>query len=53
MASQFGLDLNGGSPFSAFTQQNVIELFKSRKIIESTLSKSCIVNNKEDILLNH
>ena len=53
MASQFGLDLNGGSPASSFSQQNVIELFKSRKIIESTLSKSCIVNNKEDILLNH
>ena len=52
MASQFGLDL-GGSSSSSFSQQNVIELLKSRKIIESTLSKSCIVNNKEDILLNH
>jgi uncharacterized protein involved in exopolysaccharide biosynthesis len=52
MASQFGLDL-GGSSTSSFSQQNVIELLKSRKVIESTLSKSCIVNNKEDILLNH
>ena len=52
MASQFGLDL-GGSSSSTFSQQNVIELLKSRKIIESTLSKSCIVNNEEDILLNH
>ena len=52
MASQFGLDL-GGSSSSSFSQQNVIELLKSRKIIESTLSKSCIVNNEEDILLNH
>ena len=52
MASQFGLDL-GGSSTSSFSQQNVIELLKSRKIIESTLSKSCIVNNEEDILLNH
>lgn len=53
MASQFGLDLGGGSSSTSFSQQNVIELLKSRKIIESTLSKSCIVNNKEDILLNH
>ncbi len=52
MASQFGLDL-GGSSTSSFSQQNVIELLKSRKVIESTLSKSCIVNNEEDILLNH
>tara|TARA_B110000902_G_scaffold180637_1_gene204620 strand:+ start:16 stop:1038 length:1023 start_codon:yes stop_codon:yes gene_type:complete len=52
MASQFGLDL-GGSSSSTFSQQNVIELLKSRKVIESTLSKSCIVNNEEDILLNH
>jgi len=53
MASQFGLDLGGSSSSSSFSQQNVIELLKSRKIIESTLSKSCIVNNEEDILLNH
>ena len=52
MASQFGLDL-GGSSSSTFSQQNVVELLKSRKVIESTLIKSCIVNNEEDILLNH
>jgi len=53
MASQFGFDLGGSSSSSSFNQQNVIELLKSRKIIESTLSKSCIINNEEDILLNH
>jgi len=52
MASQFGFDLGGGSS-SYFSQQNVIELLKSRKIIESTLSKKSTINNEEDVLLNH
>ena len=53
MASQFGFDLGGGSSSSYFSQQNVIELLKSRKIIESTLSKKSTINNEEDVLLNH
>ena len=52
MASQFGFDFGGGSS-SYFSQQNVIELLKSRKIIESTLSKKSTINNEEDVLLNH
>ena len=53
MASQFGFDFGGGSSSSYFSQQNVIELLKSRKIIESTLSKKSTINNEEDVLLNH
>ena len=53
MASQFGFDLGGGGSSFYFSQQNVIELLKSRKIIESTLSKNCIINNESDVLLNH
>ena len=53
MASQFGFDLGGGSSSSSFSEQNVIELLQSRKIISSTLSEKCTVNNEEDILFNH
>ena len=52
MANQFGFDLGGGSS-SYFSQQNVIELLKSRKIIESTLSQKSIISKKNDKLLHH
>lgn len=52
MANQFGFDLGGGSS-SYFSQQNVIELLKSRKIIESTLSQKSIIFKKNDKLLHH
>tara|TARA_B100001741_G_scaffold87902_1_gene71824 strand:+ start:5623 stop:6633 length:1011 start_codon:yes stop_codon:yes gene_type:complete len=52
MASQFGFDLRGNS-HSSFSQQNVIELLKSRKIISSTLNKDIIVSGKEASFLHH
>ena len=52
MASQFGFDL-GGNSSSYFSQQNVIELLKSRRIIESALNQKSIIFNKKDKLLNH
>ena len=52
MASQFGFDL-GGSSSSYFSQQNVIELLKSRSIIESALNQKSIIFNKNDKLLHH
>ena len=52
MASQFGFDL-GGNSHSSFSQQNVIELLKSRKIISSTLNKDIIVSGKEASFLHH
>ena len=40
MASMIGFDI-GGSTSSSFSQQNIIELLKSRKIIEKTLNNKC------------
>lgn len=52
MASQFGFDL-GGSSSSSFSQQNVIELLKSRKIISSTLNQDIIISGEEASFLHH
>ena len=53
MANMIGLDLGGGSASSSFNQQNIIELLKSRKIIERTLNNTCEIAGKSDLLLNH
>ena len=37
IASQFGLDISGGNAGGIFSGDNIVELFKSRKIIESSL----------------
>ena len=49
IASSFGFNI--GSPEGTFSQANVMELFKSRRIIESTLLKSADINDKKNILL--
>tara|TARA_B100000941_G_scaffold95764_1_gene66613 strand:- start:2062 stop:3099 length:1038 start_codon:yes stop_codon:yes gene_type:complete len=49
IASSFGFNI--GSSESAFSQANVMELFKSRRIIEATILKSADVNDKKNILL--
>ena len=41
MANMIGLDLGGANTTSSFNQQNIIELLKSRKIIERTLNNTC------------
>ena len=51
-ASMIGLDVGGGAT-SSFNQQNIIELLKSRKIIERTLNNICEIEGKSDLLLNH
>ena len=52
MATMIGIDVGGGSS-SSFNQQNIIELLKSRKIIERTLNNKCEIEGKSDLLLNH
>ncbi|MDN3547642.1 Wzz/FepE/Etk N-terminal domain-containing protein [Mucilaginibacter aquaedulcis] len=49
LASQFGIDLgsNGGGAFSG---DNLLELMKSRSIVEKVLLSTIIVNNKEQTL---
>ena len=52
IASQFGMDL-GGLTSTTFSQNNVIELLKSRKVIESALNNEYELNGKSDLLINH
>jgi len=49
IASSFGLNM--GNSESTFSQANVMELFKSRRIIEATLLKSVDINDQKNILL--
>jgi hypothetical protein len=51
IASQFGLSI-GGSEGGAFTGDNIIELLKSRYIIEKTLLSKVTFANKEELLVN-
>lgn len=46
LASSFGLDL-GGSGGGVFTASNLIELFKSRSMVEKTLLSPVIVDGKK------
>lgn len=50
LASQFGLDLGGGS--SVFEGENLIELFRSNLIVQKTLLSSVNYNNKEQTLID-
>lgn len=51
IASQFGINLGGGEG-GAFSGDNIIELLKSRYLIEKTLLTKVKINNKEDLLVN-
>jgi uncharacterized protein involved in exopolysaccharide biosynthesis len=51
IASSFGINLGGGEG-GAFTGDNIIELMKSRLLIEKTLLTKSIVNKKEDFIIN-
>jgi len=51
VASLVGFDIGGGS--SSFSQQNIIELLKSRNIIEKTLNNNSEIGGRLDLLLNH
>lgn len=51
IASQFGLNL-GGSEGGAFAGDNLIELLKSRFIIEKTLLTQVEINGKNELLIN-
>jgi uncharacterized protein involved in exopolysaccharide biosynthesis len=52
IASQFGFDI-GGSSSTTFTQENILELLKSRGVVEATLMQNGIVNGKNDLLIEH
>lgn len=46
LASQFGFDLGGGTG-SAFSGENLLELMKSRAIVEKTLLTPVVINSKK------
>jgi len=52
IASQFGFDLGGGSS-TTFSQQNIIELLKSRRVVEATLLEEGTIKGKKDLLVEH
>ena len=51
LASSLGIDL-GTSAGGAFSGANLIELMKSRKMVQKTLLSSCTVNNTQTVLAN-
>lgn len=51
IAEQFGISLES-SAGGAFKGENLLELFKSRYIIEKTLLSEKELNNKKDLLIN-
>jgi hypothetical protein len=52
IASQFGFDL-GGSNGGVFTGDNILELIKSRLLIEKTLLTTVNINGKDQKLINY
>lgn len=53
LASMVGINIGGGGGTSIFQGDNIIELYKSRTMIEKTLLTQVEVNGKKDLLINH
>lgn len=52
LASQFGVDLGGGSGGGAFAGDNLLLLMQSRSMVESTLLTSITIDGKSQTLAN-
>ena len=52
LAAQFGLGGFGGGEGGVFSGSNIIELLKSRFLIEKTLLSTVSINGKSDLLIN-
>ena len=50
LASQFGIDLGGSSVGGAFSGDNLLELMRSRSMVEKTLLSTITVNKKQQTL---
>src|ERR1700761_8889574 len=50
LASQFGIDLGGGSTGGEFSGDNLLSLMKSRLMIEKTLLTTVLINGKAETL---
>jgi len=53
LASQFGIDLGGGGGGSEFSGDNLLELMKSRSIVEKVLLTPVIVKGKRETLAEY
>ncbi len=51
IASSFGLNLGGGEG-GAFAGDNIIELMKSRLLLEKTLLSKSAINRKDELIIN-
>ena len=52
LANQFGFDLGLGSS-TAFSEGNVLELLKSRRVVEEALLSKVNINGNHELLINH
>jgi len=52
MASQFGFDI-GNASNTTFSQNNILELLKSRGVVEAALMQNRKVNKTDDLLIEH
>ena len=52
IVSQFGFDMGGGSS-ETFSQQNILELLKSRGVVEAALMQSGTLKGVNDLLIEH
>ena len=50
LASQFGIDLSGGSVTGAFSGDNLLELMRSRTMVENSLLTPININGKQQTL---
>jgi hypothetical protein len=53
LASQFGIDLGGGGGGSEFSGDNLLELMKSRSMVEKALLTSVTVTSKKETLAEY
>lgn len=52
LASQFGIDVGGANAGGEFSGDNLLELMKSRSMIEKAFLTTVVINNKEQTLVN-
>jgi hypothetical protein len=52
LASLAGLDIGGGGGSGIFQGDNIIELYKSRSMVQNTLLSTILYNGKAELLIN-
>jgi hypothetical protein len=52
LASAMGVDIGGSGAGGIFQGDNILELYKSRKMLETALLSSADINGKQELLIN-